>query len=395
MTLDELITRFDILESMVDRVCKFLGGVHWSSYLEEFKYLRQQVRKLDISFGIIDDARRENEYERHVLQRKIDEEIKPKVDRLETKITGDVPIVVDKFKDSTRKKELAKEVFSVDMKNNMAQIKVRDKNIKVVSSDCLEGLSLIMKEYDNVSLSECFRDCKDLITLNFPSTFNTSSVKNMKSMFEGCCSLISLDLPTFNTSSVTSMSWMFYVCNNLSSLDLSTFNTSCVRDMNRMFYGCHSLISLNLPTFNTRNVINMGYMFNGCSSLISLNLSTFNTSGVTSMSCMFAGCNSLSSLDLSTFNASSVRDMSSMLSVRYVLRDVYVNDTKIKSQLPNGVSVKTRCLCETTCIDSLSFLCKLMQHTTCFNSLTLCLLFCSIIYNVTHVLVGCSLNDVG
>ena len=58
MTLDELITRYDILESRVDRVCKFLGGVYWSSYLEEFKYLRQQVRKLDTSFGIIDDARR-------------------------------------------------------------------------------------------------------------------------------------------------------------------------------------------------------------------------------------------------------------------------------------------------------------------------------------------------
>ena len=52
--------------------------------------------------------------------------------------------------DNERKKELAKEVFSVDMKNNVSQIKVKDKNIKEVSSDCLEGLSLIMKEYSNV-----------------------------------------------------------------------------------------------------------------------------------------------------------------------------------------------------------------------------------------------------
>ena len=73
--------------------------------------------------------------------------------------------------ENERKKGLAKEVFSVDMKNDMAQIKVKDRNIKEVSSDCFEGLSLIMKEYGDVSLSECFSDCKNLITLNFPPTF--------------------------------------------------------------------------------------------------------------------------------------------------------------------------------------------------------------------------------
>ena len=198
------------------------------------------------------------------MQRKIDEEIKPKVDRLETKITEEVPVIIERFKEKEKGEELAKEVFSVDMKNNMVRIKVNDKNIRGVSSDCLEGLSLIMKEYGNVSLSECFRDCKNLTTLNFPSTFNTSSVTNMR------------------------------------------------------------------------------YMFSGCSSLSSLNLSAFNTSSVTNMKSMFEGCCSLSSLDLSAFNASSVRDMSSMLSGCYALRDVYVNDTKIKSQLPNGVSVMTK-----------------------------------------------------
>ena len=55
-----------------------------------------------------------------------------------------------------KKKELTKQVFIVDMKDNMVYIKVKDKNIGNVSEKCFECLSLIMKEYGNVSFSECF-----------------------------------------------------------------------------------------------------------------------------------------------------------------------------------------------------------------------------------------------
>ena len=39
-------------------------------------------------------------------------------------------------------------------------------------------------------------------------------------MFDGCNSLISLDLSNFNTQNVTDMYGMFYHCNSLKSLDL-------------------------------------------------------------------------------------------------------------------------------------------------------------------------------
>ena len=48
------------------------------------------------------------------------------------------------------------------MKDNMVYIKVKDKNIGNVSEKCFECLSLIMKEYGNVSFSECFWDCKNI-----------------------------------------------------------------------------------------------------------------------------------------------------------------------------------------------------------------------------------------
>ena len=58
--------------------------------------------------------------------------------------------------------------------------------------------------------------------------------------------LKSIDLSSFNTSNVTSMASMFYSCNSLTSLDLSSFNTSNVTSMDSMFNGCYSLTSLTL-----------------------------------------------------------------------------------------------------------------------------------------------------
>ena len=60
---------------------------------------------------------------------------------------------------------------------------------------------------------------------------------------------------------------MFYKCSSLKSADLSSFNTTNVNNMESMFNGCSSLESLDLSSFNTTNVNNMDYMFYGCSSL--------------------------------------------------------------------------------------------------------------------------------
>ena len=346
MSSDDVVHRIGVLESRVDRVCKFLSGMYWSSYLEEFKSLEQKVMGLDKSL-----------YER------INEVNDKKVDR------EDVSVIVEGFKEKERKKKLAKEVFSDVTKNNMAQIKVEYNNIKEVDDERLKGLSLIMKDYGNVSLYECFKDCKNITILNFPSTFNTINVTDMSWMFDGCSSLSSLDLSTFNTSSVTSMSCMFSGCSRLSSVDLSTFNTSSVTDMRYMFEGCKSLTSLDLSTFNTSNVKNMCHMFSGCSSLSSLNLaqfkipltsgttldiSTFDTSSVIFMNDMFYGCSNLTSLDLSRFNTSNARNVDDMFSGCSRLKEVYVKDGGIISILPDGVNVKIKKTYNTTCIDSLT-----------------------------------------
>ena len=46
----------------------------------------------------------------------------------------------------------------------------------------------------------------------------------MRTMFQQCNELISLDLSNFNTSKVTDMGWMFFNCNKLEYLNILNFN---------------------------------------------------------------------------------------------------------------------------------------------------------------------------
>ena len=158
-----------------------------------------------------------------------------------------------------------------------------------------------------------FFNCESLTSLDL-SHFNTQNVTNMREMFYGCRRLTSLDVSHFNTQNVTDMQSMFSGCSGLPSLDLSHFNTQNVTNMNSMFSGCSGLTSLDLSHFNTQNVTDMGYMFLSCSGLTSLDLSHFNTQNVTNMGEMFWNCSGLTSLDLSHFNTQNVTDMGQMFS---------------------------------------------------------------------------------
>ena len=178
----------------------------------------------------------------------------------------------------------------------------------------LEEVNLSSFNTSNVTnMNSMFYHCSSLTSLDM-SSFNTSNVTNMAYMFSGCSSLINLELNNFNTSNVTNMNSMFYHCSSLTSLDMSSFNTSKVTNMSSMFDSCYSLINIDLNSFNTSNVTNMSSMFNCCFPLISLDLNSFNTVNVTDMSCMFVYCSSLISLNLCNFNTSNVTNMDSMFS---------------------------------------------------------------------------------
>ena len=119
--------------------------------------------------------------------------------------------------------------------------------------------------------------------------------------------------------------YWFHKQENLQQIiGLEYLNTSEVKSMLNMFNGCSSLTSLDVSHFDTSNVTSMGNMFNGCSSLTSLDVSRFNTSNVTTMGSMFNSCSSLTSLDLSSFNMGDDLNANGFLYSCKGLKDLYV-----------------------------------------------------------------------
>ena len=192
-----------------------------------------------------------------------------------------------------------------------------------------------------------FSFCSSLTSLDVTS-FDTSNVTDMTSMFINCLSLTSLDVTSFNTSNVTNMNGMFYNCSSLTSLNVSSFNTSNVTDnMSYMFYGCPKLTSLNVSSFNTSKVTGMGFMFYGCSALTSLDLSNFDTSIVEDMHWMFANCSSLTSLNVSNFDTSKITDMEGMFSQCYDLTSLDLSSFDM-SAVTRTTNILYRCSALTT-----------------------------------------------
>ena len=184
-----------------------------------------------------------------------------------------------------------------------------------------------------------FLSCSSLTSLDV-STFDTSNVAAMTSMFSRCSSLRSLTFGNnFVTSSVTDLDYMFQYCRSLTTLDVSGFDTSNVTNMCAMFNGCRSLESLAVSNFKTSNVTNMSNMFKNCSSLTSLDVSTFNTSKVTDMSDMFNGCSSLKNLTFGQYFTTPActgfaRTFSNCSSMRYL--DFYDSNDGVLGAFKNS-----------------------------------------------------------
>ena len=198
--------------------------------------------------------------------------------------------------------------------------------------------------YANQDSSYMFYLMRSLTSLTLPTSFDTSKVTNMGSMFSSMFALTSLTLPdSFDTSNVTNMGGMFSNIQSFTSLTLpASFDTSKVTNMSYMFFNTKALTSLTLPdSFNTSNVTNMYQMFYGTSALTSLTLpDSFNTSNVTNMSSMFRDMQALTSLTLpDSFNTSKVTNMSYMFFDMKALTSLTLPDSFDTSKVTNMSSM--------------------------------------------------------
>ncbi len=186
-----------------------------------------------------------------------------------------------------------------------------------------------------ITMNTMFYMMNSLKNINV-SGFNTSKVTDMNSMFDQTGVIEELNLSNFDTSNVTDMKWMFFGLNKLKKLNLTNFDTSRVTNMYGMFDAMTDVSEIKFGTnFNTRNVTNMGRMFSRTSSIQQLDLSHFNTENVTAMNDMFSLMTSLTQINFgANFDTSNVTDMTGMFyqSTGLVNLDLsHFNTRKVKS----------------------------------------------------------------
>ena len=122
------------------------------------------------------------------------------------------------------------------------------------------------------------------------TNLDTSEVKNMQCMLQGCSLLDSVDLSMLDTSEVTNFGGIFWNCFALKDINVSTWDTHNAVDMSGIFQGCNELCSIDLSNFNTENATNFANFFDGCKKLTRIDIRGFDTTNAESMSRFFGNC---------------------------------------------------------------------------------------------------------
>lgn len=135
----------------------------------------------------------------------------------------------------------------------------------VANEENSETYTLYLQGDGNIKANEnsefLFYKFTNLIEIENLEYLETDNVTSMRAMFQGCRSLINLDVSTFNTSNVINMAYMFAEVEELETLDLSHFNTSNVTNMVAMFYSC-GIEYLDISNFDISNISTLSGVFN-------------------------------------------------------------------------------------------------------------------------------------
>jgi surface protein len=150
----------------------------------------------------------------------------------------------------------------------------------------LSGVSDVLDLTGTLDMSDTFRNCTSLTTVNNMDLWNTSSVTNMVSMFFNATSF-NQPIGTWNTSSVMDMGGMFDSATSFNQ-PIGTWDTSSVGFMSNMF---GNATSFNQPigTWDTSFTTDMNNMFQNAISF-DQNLGAWDVSNVTTMDFMLDSC---------------------------------------------------------------------------------------------------------
>lgn len=161
----------------------------------------------------------------------------------------------------------------------------RTKKMEGMFKDNEALVSLDLSSIDTSKVTDMkamFMNLTNVETTNF-NGFNTSNVVEMSYMFKNASPAILANTTLLDTSKVLSMAYMFSVdgdnsSQNVTVLDLSSFDTSSVENMTSMFANRANLetIYVNSSLWSTENVNRDTNMFKGCIALKGNSGSTWN-----------------------------------------------------------------------------------------------------------------------
>ena len=158
--------------------------------------------------------------------------------------------------------------------------------------DSRQGAMAMNPDGTNVPWGEY---AESITSITIDSTFVDFHAWTMANWFSGFTSLTSINgMEYLNTEGTTSLRSLFQRCYLLDSIDVSHFNTESVEDMAAMFNECNSLRSIDCSNFNTSNVLWTYGMFGNCAQLETINVSGFENVGECSN--MFSNCPNLKTI---------------------------------------------------------------------------------------------------
>lgn len=166
----------------------------------------------------------------------------------------------------------------------------------------------------NSSSKQAFAILAGIQSIKGLEIFNTSNVTNMKSMFDSCESLTSIDISSFDMTNVETIECMFYFCEKLTTVNFGLQNTSKITSTASMFEGCSALESINMSGLDLSSLTDASFMFHNCSSLISVDISGWNVPKPTSIHSMFMSCSKLTSINTDRVSFSSLTTMTQTFS---------------------------------------------------------------------------------
>ena len=190
-----------------------------------------------------------------------------------------------------------------------------DLGIRSLFEGCINLISVDISNLSKFSWAytdRMFYGCIKLEYVNFNITYILKS-RHIYSMFYNCWSLKSIDLSKLDVSEASSFDNMFFNCTSLETINIENFSLKKdSTNMNYMFENCVSLKSLDLSSFKPYKLTSMIHTFYNCYSLTSINLKNMYTNSVTNMNYLFYNCSSLRYLDISSFNTEKVLYMNNL-----------------------------------------------------------------------------------